>query len=56
MVPRAQELPRSLVQMELVFLLKKEAILKRFAEHFVGVNWPSSINDTAIKRQQESNV
>ena len=32
-------------------LTHKEAILKRWAEHFDGVlNWPSSINDDAINR------
>ena len=32
-------------------LTDKEAILKRWAEHFDGVlNWPSSINDEAINR------
>ena len=55
MVPRAQEPPHSLVQMELVYgtslLTDKEAILKRWAEHFDGVlNRPSSINDEAINR------
>ena len=51
MVPRAQEPPHSLVQMELVFWLIKKAILKRWAEHFDGVlNRPSSINDEAINR------
>ena len=50
MVPRAQEPPYSLVQMESL-LTDKEAILKRWAEHFDGVlNRPSSINDEAIKR------
>ena len=45
MVPRAQEPPHSLV------LTDKEAILKRWAEHFDGVlNRPSSINDEAINR------
>ena len=37
MVPRAQEPPHFLVQMELVFWLGKEAFLKRWAEHFDGV-------------------
>ena len=50
MVPRAQEPPHSVVQMELV-LTDKEALLKRWAEHFDGVlNRPSSINDEAINR------
>ena len=50
MVPRAQEPPYSLVQMESL-LTDKEAILKRWVEHFDGVlNRPSSINDEAIKR------
>ena len=32
-------------------LTDKEAILRRWTEHFVGVlNWPSSINDEAINR------
>ena len=32
-------------------LTDREAILKRWAEHFDGVlNWPSSINDEAINR------
>ena len=32
-------------------LTDKEAILKRWAEHFDGVlNWPSSISDEAINR------
>ena len=49
MVPRAQEPPHSLVQMELH--TDKEAILERWAEHFDGVlNRPSSINDEAINR------
>ena len=48
MVPRAQEPLHSLVQMELT---DKEAILKRWAEHFDCVlNRPSSINDEAINR------
>ena len=51
MVPRAQEPPHSLVQMELSLLTDKKAILKRWAEHFDGVlNRPSSINDEAINR------
>ena len=53
MVPRAQEPPHFLVQMELetCLLTDKEAILKRWAEHFDGVlNRPSSINDEAINR------
>ena len=39
-------------------LTDKEAILKRWAEHFDGVlNWPSSVNDEALNRlpQMECN-
>ena len=50
MVSRAKEPPHYLVQMELV-LTVKEAILKRWIEHFDGVlNRPSSINDEVINR------
>ena len=43
-VPRAQEPPIPLCR-----LTDKEAILKRWAEHFDGVlNRPSSINDTGF--------
>ena len=36
-------------------LTDKEAILKRWAEHFDGVlNWSSSINDEAINRLPQS--
>ena len=46
---RSQEPPHSLVQTSL--LTDKEAILKRWAEHFDGVLYrPSSINDEAINR------
>ena len=50
-VPRAQEPPHSLVQKETSLLTDKEAILKKWAEHFDGaLNRPSSINDEAINR------
>ena len=51
MVPRAQE-PTLLLSADRTSLLTdKEAILKRWAEHFDGVlNRPSSINDEAINR------
>ena len=37
MVPRAQEPPHALVQMELVFWLTKKLSWKKWAEHFDGV-------------------
>ena len=58
MVPRAQEPALFSVQMERL-LTEKEAILKRWAEHFDSVlNRPSSINDDTIKRllQVECNL
>ena len=45
--PRAQEPPIFLVHL----LTDKEALLKRWAEHFDNVlNRPSSVNDDAINR------
>ena len=50
MVPRAQEPPHISAD-ETSLLTDKEAILKRWAEHFDGVlNRPSFINDEAINR------
>ena len=57
MVPRAQ---KSLLSAdETSPLTDKEAIWKRWAEHFDGIlNWPSSINDETINRlpQVECNL
>ena len=51
MVPRAQEPAHSLSADGTSLLTDKEAVLKRWAEHFDGVlNRPSSINDEAINR------
>ena len=59
MVPRAQEPPPLLSADGTSLLTVKEAILKRWAEHFDSVlNRPSSINDGAINRlpQAECNL
>ena len=51
MVPRAQKPPPLLSADGTSLLTDKEAILKRWAEHFDGVlNRPSSFNDEAINR------
>ena len=48
---------RNLSADETSLLTDKEAILKRWAEHFDGVlNRPSSINDEAIKRPPQVNL
>ena len=54
-VPKAQEPPHSLVQMELVFWLTKKLFWKRLAEHSDGVlNRLSYINDEAINRLSQA--